>query len=438
MLPPYMLSTTSTASSTGHTSEEFTQNGANLCVFVPPAIHGVSVPTEHAQNDRFGAINDDIIPLSNSTLTNHPRGVLFDVPMPVPLAHYPMGSGVRRTVVNNLLAEQTERERQRLEQSTAFIASRSQDRSTLRRRRGRRRDNEQMDLQQVDIQSSTRRIRDRSPITRQHTGNNNSITSSSQQSTRPGQRGCRTRPPPLLNTEPPPTAIHVPLPSSSSQASSVSDPPLPQYIGYQIVPQVRTSTMAGSSGTAINRTPLPHMHLSHQRQISMPGTSNIPLQFQMPPRQTRSVIEPVVQLTSPGTELHVPLSVSHSGSPSHPPSTSPASYSGVPFHPSLSPHRTLGGPGPISIPFQPIAVIDSPHQQINESAIIVASPADHEVPRSSREMGGAVGGALHRGGVTNRRQSHVEVIVVDSSDSEHEVSRDDDPLPSLVGKGRHL
>ena len=90
-------------------------------------------------------------------------------------------------------------------------------------------------------------------------------------------------------------------------------------------------------------------------------------------------------------------------------------HSHIPFHPTSSPH----GIG-VSV-------------SIAEPVVIVNSSADHEVPRLSRETdvgtsrnsgvssrsSGSRGGADGGG---ERRESLVEVIVVDSSDSEHEVS----------------
>ena len=456
-LPPHMLASTSTTSSSSDTTPtEFAQNGANMHTNVPAAIHGVSTSTstEHAQNDRLRGMNDEGISHSNlaSFANNNPLATLFEVPMPVPLAHYPMGSGVRRTTANNSLAEQTARERQRLEQSTAFIASHAQGRATSRRtssrRRGRRRETEHTELQQVGNahehereRSSTRRhTRDRSPISRQHTLPSSSRTQPTRQRSSDSRHG---RPPPLLATEPPiptPSSIHVPISSTSlasSDSGGISDH-RSQYIGYQIVPQGQpSSTIAGSSiATALHRPPLPRLHLS-QRHPGMPGSSNVHLHassFHETPRQgtsSRSSTESVIPLSSPHSEVPQIFSLlgSHTDSPFHPPSIShmpSSSHSHVPFLPTSSPQRSrvLGGP----IPFQPIAIIDSP-QGVGEPTIIVDSPAYQEVPRSSREIGVDLsrgGGVSSRnsGGVDSggRRQSHVEVIVVDSSDSEHEVS----------------
>ena len=459
-LPSRMLS------SFGDTARvEFAQNGANVHTSVPSTTRGVSAPTEHAQNDRARSISDEGLSHSNSaasSTSNNPLAALFEVPMPVTLAHYPMGSGVQRTTTaNNSLAEQTARERQRLEQSTAFITSHAQDRASSRRmssrRRGRRREHEQTETQPgngVREQSSTRRrTRDRSPISGQHT-----LPLSLSQATRQrgdGNRDSRHgRQRPVSTTGPPfppPSSIHVHVPVSSTTTLaasrdnvSVSDHG-PQYVGYQIVPQGQTSSVAGSSNTTVlSRPPLPRMHLS-QRRVGMPVASNAHPHaslFHEVSRQagmsgSRSSSEPVLQLSSPHSEVHVlpqvlPLSGSHSGSLFHPLSTShnmpSTSHSHVSFHPTTSSpfaQRSLGGP--VSVSFQPIAIIDSP-QQISEP-IIIDSPADHEVPRLSREIGVGVsrnsGVSSRNGGGADsgeQRESLVEVIVVDSSDSEHEVS----------------
>ena len=451
-LPSHMLASTSTASSI-NTNIEGAQGGANVSTS-----YGVSAPTEHAQNNRLRGINDEGISHSNSAsiANSNPLAAVLEVPIPVSLVHYPMGSGVRRTNTNTSLAEQTARERQRLEQSTAFIASHAQDRATSRRtssrRRGRRREIEGTEPRQVSNmhehereQSSTRRhTRDRSPISRQHTLPSLSQTQSTRQRSSDSRRG---RPPPLLATQPPivpPSSIHVPISStgfvsssSSSGSGGISDHGS-QYIGYQIVPQGQpSSSITGSrNATALERPPLPRMHLS-QQHLGMPGSSSVHLHgssFREAPRHgasSRSLSESIMQLSSPQNEVSqvLPLPGSHSGSLFQPPSTShmpSLSHSHVPIHStsSLQRHRAVGGP----VPFQPIAILDS-SQGIGEPTIIVDSPAYHEVPRSSREIGidlsrgGGVSSRNSSGADSSgRRQSHVEVIVVDSSDSEHEVS----------------
>ena len=450
-------------SSFGGTAQvEFAQTRANVHTSVLPAVHGVSVLTEHAQNDGAGSINGGGLSQSNptaSSTSNNPLAALFEVPLPVTLANYPMGSDVQRTTnVNNSLAEQRARERERLEQSTAFITSHAQDRNSSRRtsgrRRGRRRDHEQTETQSVngvrERSSNRRHTRDRSPIN----NSQHALPLSSLQATR--QRGDgnresrRDRQRPVLATEPPippPNSVHVPVSSTTSLARSdnvsTSDHG-PQYVGYQIVPQGQPSSGAGSSssGAALSRPPLPRMHLS-QRRVGMPVASNAHprassfhgVSGQPGTSSSSSSNEPVLQLSSPHSDLRIPMHVlsvpeSHSGTILYPLPTSrmpSTSHSHVPFHPTASPHIIQGTPGgPSSIP---IAIIDSP-QQIGEPTIIVDSPADHEVPRLSREIGVGVSrnsgvSSRNSGGADNgeRRESLVEVIVVDSSDSEHEVSQ---------------
>ena len=460
---------------------------------VPPAIQRVTVPTEHAHNDRArgGTHVNNTQSNSTSSTSSNPLAALFDVPIPMTLSHYPLGSGVhvqRATSANSSLAEQTARERQRLEQSTAFIASRSQDRITSssrrtssRRRGGRRRESEQTETQPLDgvhQRSSTRRhVRDRSPIstssTTTSTTNQRSLASSllSQGTRRRGadrSRRGRPPPPPLLATEqsvpipppPPNSTIHVPTTSTTTTTTGPasrnfgSSDHRQQYIGYQIVPQAQTSnifssTSASSDVGAHSRPPLPRMNLSQRQRVGMPPVhvaSNVcPFvsSLRETPRQggagtssSGHMGSSEITLSSPHSDVHVapqvlPLLGSHSSSLFHPPSTSShilpsTSHSHIPFHSTSS---------PISVSFHPITIIDSP-QQINDPTIIVDSLVDHEVqlvPRSSREI--RVGMESRNSGVSSsrnsssgvdrgeRRDSLVEVIVVDSSDSEHEVGK---------------
>ena len=499
-------------------STHIIENGANMHRSVPPLICGMSAPTGHAQNHRpdgmlastghaqnhrpdgmpartghaqndngAGGINNEIVSsnLASSTTTSNsssnPLAALFEVPLPLSL---PMGADLHipRTNPTNISLRE---ERQRIEQSTAFIASHAQDRATTssrhtsntsssnshNRRRWRRRENEEMASQSIEGEgihvrerSSARqrrqqRVRDRSPFTAttsQHDMTSSAISSLLPRATTSTRRRRHHRggdsglPPSLPGTNessisivpPPPSALlHVPI-SSTSTANSLAGRNGADYrtqqhtcIGYQVVPQGQTSSIAaGSSNSgALGRPPLPHIHLS-QGQAGMPVASN----FHNPRRSSSSFHNPssaaggsssaaesVVQVPMPHGAVHVPapvlpLSESHSGTILYPLSTPPSmpstSHSHIPFHPPSSRHG-MGASVSIAEP------------------VVIA--ADHEVPRflreidvvsrnsgvSSRNSGSrSGGGAEGGGGGGERRESLVEVIVVDSSDSEHEVS----------------
>ena len=386
-LPPYMLSSTNPVYPREPTTQHVLTGRAQDVV----DIH--HVPTEHAQSS---GRSDDSVPDSDSS-SLVPLGI-FDVPLPVPFTHYPLGSGVR-TTANTLRAEQTERERQRLEQSTAFIASHSQNRSTSRRhhRRRRRNNNDQMDPELEELSRSSRHEHDRSP-----NGTRRSPLATH-------RRRRRTRPQVSSTLPPPPVGIARSISESSPPALGYQIVPRPHALGYQIVPQGLSSS---SSSDTLGRPPLPQL-LIPPRQISVPVTSTVQLQFQMIPRLGHSSSEPVVELTSPPqSEVPRTLSVSHSSTPFHP-SSSQATLSDPMSHSSAS------------IPQGPRIILDSPHQTSHQSQLGEHTVGDyHEeqtVPQSSRSatVGRGRSDLAGRGrGDPSRRQSHIEVIVVDSSDSE--------------------
>ena len=461
---------------------------------------GMSASTGHAQNDnRTGGINNETVSSNSASSTttsnssSNPLAALFEVPLPLSL---PMGTDLHipRTNPTNISLRE---ERQRIEQSTAFIASHAQDRATTssrrtsntsssshNRRRWRRRENEEMASQSIEGEgvhvrerSSARqrrqqrvRDRDRSPVATTTTSQHDMTSSSATSSLLPRATSTRRRrhqrgggggahssrsgssgpPPPLLGTSetsistvpsPPSALLHVPISSTSSTANTLagrngaaSDYRTQQHtcIGYQVVPQGQTSSVAaGSSNSgALGRPPLPHLHLS-QGQGGMPVASN----FHHPRRSSSSFHNPssaaggsssaaesVVQVPMPQGAVHVPaplsLPESHSGTILYPLSTSHSvpsmSHSHFPFHPPSSRH----GMGVSVSTAEPVVIA-----------------ADHEVPRFLREIdvvsrnsgissrnSGRSGGGAEGGGGGERRESLVEVIVVDSSDSEHEVS----------------
>ena len=313
-------------------------------------------------------------------------------------------------------------------------------------------------------QRRQQRVRDRSPVTAttttgQHDMTSSSVTSSllpratstrrrrhqrdsgGAHSSRSGSSGLPPSFPGASETSisaiPPPHSalLHVPISSTNSLAGrngAASDYRTQQHtcIGYQVVPQGQTSSVAaGSSNSgALSRPPLPHIHLSQGRG-GMPVASNFhnprrsSLSFHNPSSAaggSSSAAESVVQVPMPHGAVHVPaplsLPESHSGTILYPLSTPPSmpstSHSHIPFHPPSSRHG-MGASVSIAEP------------------VVIA--ADHEVPRflreidvvsrnsgvSSRNSGRSRGGAEGGG---ERRESLVEVIVVDSSDSEHEVS----------------
>ena len=355
-------------------------------------LNHISVPIGHAPNSRLGGT----APMGSESFTTSDRPVslvsptVFEVPMPLSLSRYPIATGLQTT------AEQLERERQRLENSSAFIVSRSRQRSsvaTQRRSRRRRRgqNNEQATTDQSDVanglMTSSRHhtSRSRSP-NRSHLTSSLSVPQESHQQSR-----NRSSPTPQV----------LPLPSAVSTNIHVASPSLadhtPQMLAaYQVVPDITRSPL---SHTPLP-PPLPSLHLPH-RQISVPVTSTVQLQFQMIPRLTRNSSEPLVQLTSPQPDLIM----SHSGSPFHPLGTShsavtmneASSSSRISSSARLSAHGTARQPSN--------QVLDSPGVYIDEEQTFPESTV-----RESREE---VSGASRR-----RDSSHVEVIIVDSSDSE--------------------
>ena len=356
-------------------SAHIIENGASMHRSVPPLVCGISAPTGHAQNhrpdgmlastghaqnhrpdgmsartghaqndNRTGGINNETVSSNSASSTttssssSNPLAALFEVPLPLSL---PVGADLhipRTNPVNVSLRE----ERQRIEQSTAFIASHAQDRATTssrrtsntssssshNRRRWRRRENEEMASQSIEGEgvhvrerSSARqrrqqRVRDRSPVTAtttsQYDMTSSAISSLLPRATTSTRRRRHHRgsgsglPPSLLGASetsisivpPPPSALlHVPI-SSTSTANSLagrngtsSDYRTQQHtcIGYQVVPQGQTSniTAGSSSSGALSRPPLPHIHLS-QGQAGMPVASN----FHNPRRSSLSFHNP--------------------------------------------------------------------------------------------------------------------------------------------------
>ena len=460
---------------------------------------GMSARTGHAQNDnRAGGINNETVSSNSASSTttsnssSNPLAALFEVPLPLTL---PMGTDLHipRTNPTNISLRE---ERQRIEQSTAFIASHAQDRATTssrrtsntsssnshNRRRWRRRENEEMASQSIEGEgvhvrerSSARqrrqqRIRDRSPVATTTTTNQHDMTSSATSSLLPRATSTRRRrhqrggggahssrsggsgPPPsfpgtsetsMSGIPPPPsTLLHVPISSTASTANTLaarngtsSDYRTQQHtcIGYQVVPQGQTSSVAaGSSNSgALGRPPLPHIHLS-QGQGGMPVASN----FHHPRRSSssfhspssaaggsNSAAESVVQVPMPQGGVHVPA-----------PLSLPESHSGTILYP-LSTSHSVPSMSHSHFPFQPPSSRHGMGVSVSTAEPVVIA-ADHEVPRflreidvvsrssgvSSRNSGGRSGSGAEGGG--ERRESLVEVIVVDSSDSEREVSKE--------------
>ena len=395
VMPPYMLSST----------EPNARYGVNRpYIPVPAAI--MNLPTGHAQSNQSGtitAVGNESAP--NFNVSPPPISGTFEVPEPVLLAHYPSGADVHvRATANGSMAGWTEREqqrlqnfitshsrersnashereRQRLENSTAFIASHSRERVRASHRRARRRDRSgeptQLPVEETSA-SGHGAQRDRSPTRSQSASQ--LISRSHRRRVRPTSHAVQTVPLPSLN-------LHV------SRDFPVD--PTSGTFGHQIVPQSSPVSVgvssSGSLSSLFQPSPLQQipLHAPH-RHICVPATSNVQLRFQMAPRVSRNSSEPVVQLTSAQPDLLM----SHSSSPFHPPPTSQSTTS------------TSSEPVSHSSTSLPISndVLQVPLEQATSSREI--SAVDHELQTVPVES------------VPRRRQSHVEVIIVDSSDSE--------------------
>ena len=388
-LPPYMLSSV-------EPTVTYTRNGIN--VYTP----SVPVPTGHAQTSEWSVIarGDETLPHFNSSSPVHPRG-MFEVPIPLRFGHYPMGTGIR-TTLNDPTAEQNERERQRLENSTSFIASRSHERSTAGLRRGRRSNRTNETRVEVEVTepsndtSSSRHhgSRSRSP--------NQSTLSDHSDSSGHGRRRTRRRARPnnqLFNTAPLTSmSVHVNR-GGSTDVASVPLPPHhlppvpPQMQGFQIVPQASGDVVARTSSTPLPQTAvLPSVQLP--QRFGVPLNSTV---FQMTPQLSRNSSEPIYQLSPPQPELLR----SHSGSPFH----SPGSHSAIVLGNDSMSHS--GG----AVQFLPVTIDDEPQPASNQTQEVpMVDTREQAVPQSLR--------ATQRDQrLPRRRQSHVEVIIVDS-DSE--------------------
>ena len=382
-LPPYMLSSV-------EPTVTYTRNGIN--VYTP----SVPVPTGHAQTSEWSVIarGDETLPHFNSSSPVHPRG-MFEVPIPLRFGHYPMGTGIR-TTLNDPTAEQNERERQRLENSTSFIASRSHERSsTAGLRRGRRsnRTNEtRVEVEVTEPSNDTSSSR--------HHGSRSRSPNSSTLSGHGRRTRRRARPNnQLFNTAPLTSmSVHVNH-SGSTDVASVPLPPHhlppvpPQMQGFQIVPQASSDVVAHTSSTTLPQTAvLPSVQLP--QRFGVPLNSTV---FQMTPQLSRNSSEPIYQLSPPQPELLR----SHSGSPFH----SPGSHSAIVLGNDSMSHS--GG----AVQFLPVTIDDEPQPASNQTQEVpMVDTREQAVPQSLR--------ATQRDQrLPRRRQSHVEVIIVDS-DSE--------------------
>ena len=413
-LPPHMLSSV----------EPSTVYGMNVQHVHPPLLGGMNifVPTRHAQNNI----------LNTTTTANEERGSnwntssppvpgTFEVPDPVMFTQYPSRSDIHvRTTVNSsrvgwaererlrlqsLISSRLhdragaghERERQRLENSTAFIASLSHERESSDQRRGRRRNRNNAQTEPAEGASSTVAShvqRDRSP-----NGSHAFSTSSSR------SRRRRVRHTPHAVDQ-----VHVPLPTMRVPFG-LPDTSASHTPSYQVVPQ---SSLLNSGGVGITRShsslphlpPLPWLPSSHS-QISVPATSSTAVQLPVTPRENGNSSEPVVQLVQPE------LLMSHSGSLFHTPTSSqPTTTAAV--EPASRSDASL----------QQLPVFEYVPQQSSEDTTRSREDPgverdDHRVPLSAGPSSVGGGRGQRDSDVpASRSQSHVEVIIVDSSDSE--------------------
>ena len=317
-LPPYMLSSTQPIAMLSRPSLSLTEHAQNNGHILSRTEHAQNSGhafslTEHALNNghehaldvRTTIVNEEAVVLNDSSVQGLPHGhVAIQVPLAMPFSRYTSGRPGLHTELVSSRNEDAQRERERLEHSTSFIAARSRDRPTTTRRRGRRRNRnvDQMEEQVEEASSSSNQhhTRDRSP---HGVPLPFSLAGRPSRQRRAGPSSHSTSSVPLSS---------VSLPS----VRSVSHLPPPHALGFQIVPQLPVGVASDSDGgMAYDHSAWRPLH----RQGGMSINLSSPLsQSRLEHGLTRNSSQPIFHDVIPS---YVNIPASHSSSSFHRPSS---------------------------------------------------------------------------------------------------------------------